>query len=1033
MSRYSVKKPLTVFVAVVVIIALGIVSLVKMTPDLIPSIDFPYVMVMTTYPGATPEEVEETVSKPLEQSLATVENLKNIQSISNANYSMVVLEFENGASMDTAVVDALQKVDMVSGNWDDSIGSPSIMKINPSMMPIAVAAIDQKGKDTEELSTFVEDTLMNQLEGTTGVASISSYGVLESKINVKINKNKIEKLNKKLLNEASPSMADAKAQLNTGMKQLKKAEAQVAAGRKKLDQTKNDTYDQLSEASAQLDVAVAKASAASTQILKAQIAQLSQGGGSGSNAGSSAGAGNAAGSGNESGNTAGGSGTNTGGNAGNGAASGSTSADSGAGTGLTLADLQSQLKDVEHQLSLAQTDSTQAEAQVTQLQKAYQQAERGTYTARDSLDAAYSKLDKTESQLKSQKAQLNDAMAQLNNAGNQALSEAGLDSMITIDMVSGILQGQNFSMPAGYIQQDEAKYLVSVGDKLTDLEEVEDLYLFNISGLGDVKLSDVADVFMADNSDSVYGSVNGNPGVLLSFFKQSNYATATVSENIQDKFDQLSEKYEGLTFTTLMDQGDYIHLIISSILQSLAWGALFAILILLLFLRDIKPTFITLLSIPISITFAIVLMYFTGITINMISLSGLAVAVGMLVDNSIVVIENIFRLRRAGVSSKKAAVAGAKQVAGAITASTLTTVCVFAPIIFVEGITRQLFTDMALTVAYSLMASLIIALTLVPAMSSLMLEKEPRPEGRGFESFKRAYRRVLNWNLNHKALVLILALALFGYSVFASVSKGFIFIPDMATPQLSGTMTMNDEEATVDETKAMADKVMKTIGKQEGVETVGGMLASNGMVSSDTSDTQVSLYIIVDQESDLSGGEIADNIENACKDYDCSVEILSSSSMTSYTSALGGSGVVVKVYSTDNKQLQDAAKKLGKALEKVAGIDTVDNGLTEADPEIHFTIDKTKAMKHGLTVAQIFAQVSKALTYDTTSTSMNLGGDEYDIVVSSGDESSVTLKDLKNLELEGTASDGSTKTIKPRRCLLFQDQIRELIFRSAVS
>lgn len=991
MSRYSVKKPLTVFVAVVVIIALGIVSLVKMTPDLIPSIDFPYVMAMTTYPGATPEEVEETISKPLEQSLATVENLKNIQSISNANYSMVVLEFENGASMDTAVVDALQKVDMVSGNWDDSIGSPSIMKINPSMMPIAVVAIDQKGKDTEELSTFVEDTLMNQLEGTTGVASISSYGVLESKINVKINENKIEKLNKKLLNEASPSMADAKAGLNSGMKQLKKAEAQVAAGRKKLDQTKNDTYDQLSEASAQLDVAVAKASAASTQIqalegrraaLKAQIAQLSQGGGAGSDTGSTAGAGN------ESGNIG------------------------AQGTGLTLADLQSQLKDVEHQLSLAQTDSTQAEAQVTQLQKAYQQAERGTYTAQDSLDAAYSKLDKTESQLKSQKAQLNDAIAQLNNAGNQALSEAGLDSMITIDMVSGVLQGQNFSMPAGYIQQDEVKYLVSVGDKLTDLDEVKDLYLFNISGLGDVKLSDVADVFIADNSDSIYGSVNGNPGVLLSFFKQSNYATATVSENIQDKFDQLSEKYEGLTFTTLMDQGDYIHLIISSILQSLAWGALFAILILLLFLRDIKPTFITLLSIPISITFAIVLMYFTGITINMISLSGLAVAVGMLVDNSIVVIENIFRLRRAGVSSKKAAVAGAKQVAGAITASTLTTVCVFAPIIFVEGITRQLFTDMALTVAYSLMASLIIALTLVPAMSSLMLEKEPRPEGRRFESFKRTYRRVLNWNLNHKALVLILALALFGYSVFASVSKGFIFIPDMETPQLSGTMTMNDEEATVDETKAMADKVMKTIGKQEGVETVGGMLSSTGMVSSDTSDTQVSLYIIVDQESDLSGGEIAENIETACKDYDCSVEILSSSSMTSYTSALGGSGVVVKVYSTDNKQLQDVAKKLGKALEKVEGINTVDNGLTEADPEIHFAIDKTKAMKHGLTVAQIFAQVSKALTYDTTSTSMNLGGDEYDIVVSSGDESSVTLKDLKNLELEGTASDGSTKMIK---------------------
>ena len=233
-------------------------------------------------------------------------------------------------------------------------------------------------------------------------------------------------------------------------------------------------------------------------------------------------------------------------------------------------------------------------------------------------------------------------------------------------------------------------------------------------------LGDTADVFMSDNADSIYASINGNPGVLLTFSRQSNYATATVSDNIADKFEDLSAEYEGLNFTTLMDQGDYIYLIISSIMQSLGWGALFAVLILLLFLRDIKPTFITLLSIPISITFAIVLMYFSGVTLNMISLSGLAVAVGMLVDNSIVVIENIFRMRRLGISAKKAAIAGAKEVAAAITSSTLTTVCVFAPIVFVEGITRQLFTDMALTVTYSLGASLIIALTLVPAMSSLM-------------------------------------------------------------------------------------------------------------------------------------------------------------------------------------------------------------------------------------------------------------------------------------------------------------------------
>ena len=971
MSRFSVKKPLTVFVVVIVIIALGIVSVMGMTPDLLPSIDLPYVVVMTTYPGATPEEVESEVTKPLEQSLATVESLESIQSVSNSNYSLVVMEFDNGSGMDTAVINILQQVDLVEGSWSDSVGAPYIMKINPNMMPIAVASVDMDGYDTEKLSSFVEDTLMNKLEGITGVASINTGGLLESKVNIQINEEKIEELNEKLLKAASPSMARAKNQLNAGLKEIKKAESQLAASEKELENTKNDTYDQLAEASAQLDVAVSKASALATQIKvlegrQAAIeAQISQG-------------------------------------------------IYGPQVGITLEELQSQLKDVKSQLAVMQMDSAAAEAQVSQLQEAYKQAERGTYTAKETFDDAQAQLTAAKKQLSSQKSQLNSALAQLNTAGNQSLEAAGLDSMITIDMVSGILQGQNFSMPAGYIQEEEVKYLVSVGDELKNLDEVEGLFLFDIDGLGKVTLNDVADVFMSDNSDSIYASINGNPGVLLTFSRQSNYATATVSDNIEEKFRELSEEYEGLHFTTLMDQGDYIYLIISSIMQSLGWGALFAVIILLIFLRDIKPTFITLLSIPISITFAIVLMYFSGVTLNMISLSGLAVAVGMLVDNSIVVIENIFRMRRLGVPPKKAAIAGAKEVAAAITASTLTTVCVFAPIVFVDGITKQLFTDMALTVTYSLAASLIIALTLVPAMSSMMLVKEPKEEGKGFTKFRNGYRKLLNWNLNHKALILILAVALLVGSVYASLAKGFIFIPDMATPQLSGTIVMNDEEATLEETKEMADKAISIIRETEGVETVGGMLSQTGAmggITGETSATSVSLYILVDEESDLSGGQIADNIEKACEGLDCQMQIMSSSSISSYTTALGGSGVSIDIYSTDNDKLQDAAMKLGEKLKTVEGVEEVDNGLTAAEPELHFSVDKESAMKNGLTVAQVYMQVAKALSLENTATSINLGGDEYDIVVSGGEES-LSKEDIKNLELEGTDGDGDAVFVK---------------------
>ncbi len=954
---------MTVFVAVIIIIALGVVSLMGMTPDLMPSIDLPYVVVMTTYPGATPEEVEATATKPLEQGLATVENLKNIQSISNANYSLVILEFEASASMDSAVVNILQSVDMIEGSWGDEIGSPYIMKLNPNMMPIAIAAVDMEGYDTEKLSTFVRDTLINELEGTTGVASISAGGLIESKINVSISQEKLDEINVKILNMANSSLASAKAQLSEGMTQIKKAEAQLATAKTELDNTKNQTYDDLSKVAAELDAANAQVNSIYAQIqvvesvidaLQAQLDEVPM---------------------NE--------------------------------------ELKAQLQQAidERTALLLQKDAM--EQTVAQLKDAYQQAERGSYTAIESFHDANKQLEEAQEELVYQKGQLNSAIAQVDAAGNEALAKADLGSMITLEMVSGILQGQNFSMPAGYIQEEGARYLVSVGDELTSLEDVQKQFLFSVDGYGDINLEDVADVFVADNSDAVYASINGNAGVMLTFQKQSNYPTATVSNNLNDRYEELSQKYEGLTFTTLMDQGDYIYLIIGAIAQSLGYGALFAVIILFIFLKDIKPTIITILSIPISIMFAIVLMYFSGVTLNMISLSGLAVSVGMLVDNSIVVIENIFRLRRMGIPAKKAAVAGAKQVSAAIMSSTLTTVCVFAPIVFVDGLTRQLFTDMALTITYSLVASLIVALTLVPALASKMFKKDMKEEGKKFLSFKKAYTKMLSWNLRHKAFILILAVVLLVFSVGTSVAKGFIFIPDMSTPQLSGSLVMNDEDAKLEDTAAAADKVMNIIKEVEGVDTVGGMLSSTDMLSGQTSTNSVSLYVIVDEETDRSGGEISEEIMEKCKGLNCEVEILSASSVSSYTSALGGSGVTVEIYGDDNQLIQQAAKEIGGILEEVEGIKTVNNGLTKAEPEYHFVVDKEAAMRKGLTVAQVYMQIAQALTTEATATSLTWEGENYDIVVSSPTEESASLEALKNMEISGTdLMSGSTVTVK---------------------
>ncbi|MBR6472705.1 MAG: efflux RND transporter permease subunit [Firmicutes bacterium] len=980
MSKYSVKKPLTIIVVVIIIIALGIVSVLRMTPDLLPSIDLPYVVVMTTYPGATPEEVTEEVTKPLEQNLATLENLKTIQSLSSANYSLVVLEFENGSSMDTAMVNTLQNVDMVAGGWDDTIGSPYIMKINPTMIPIMVAAVDMEGKDTESLSNFVNDTLMNELEGTTGVASVQAGGLLRSQINVLLDPEKIDKLNNKLIAKINKEMAEAREEINKGIAEVDSAlsemgvqKNQLAAAKQQaigqIDNIVDSAYTTIDNAKRQAEKLIDQAQDTAQEVTEDMQEIVLEG----SNA-------------------------------------------------QSMEELQESFGKVEDQLDkisdldfeLPSMPSIPSSGQI-----------KGTYRSLiqgvDTIQQAETQIAVAEAQLQSTRAQLVSARDELDAQAEEALKQADLGSMITMETISGILKGQNFDMPAGYIQKkDGTRYLVSVGDKLEDEDEVKDLYIFNVEGIGDIYLKDVAEVFTSDNSSTTYASINGKPGVLLTFSRQSNYATATASNNIKDKFEKLENKYKGLEFSVLMDQGDYIYLIMNAIAESLLYGALFAIIVLLLFLRDIKPTFITLLSIPISLTFAIVLMYFSGVTINLISLSGLAVAVGMLVDNSIVVIENIFRLRRQGVDPKRAAVAGAKEVGAAIISSTLTTVCVFAPIVFVQGLTRELFSDMALTLAFSLAASLLVALTLVPALASRMFTKDPKPEGGLYNWTSNVYKRLLNWNLNHKFIILLIVVILLVFSVQSSLSKGFIFIPDMSTPQMSGTLTMDDEEATIDETAEIADRALKLMKKVDGVETAGGMLSTSsdlGSLSGDVSSTIVSLYVVLDPETERTSKEIADEIIIRTKHLPCTVDILSSSSITEYTTALGGKGVTIELYSTDNDSLQEAAKDVGDKLAEIKGVKSVDNGLRDAEPEYHFIVNKSKAMAKGLTVAQVYLKVSEALRYENTATSLSIGNDTYDVVVASGKATSMTLKKLKNLEIAEGVKLKSVATVEKTESL----------------
>ena len=241
----------------------------------------------------------------------------------------------------------------------------------------------------------------------------------------------------------------------------------------------------------------------------------------------------------------------------------------------------------------------------------------------------------------------------------EALRNANADQLVNMQTLSQLIYAQNFAMPAGYLDDaEDNSWLLKVGSNYESVDELSNIVLTNIEDIGDVRLCDVADITVIDNADDSYARLNGQSAVVLSVFKSSTAGTNEVSKNIAAAISELEEQYPGLSVLTLMDQGDYITMIINGVLQSMIVGAALAILILALFLKDVKPTIVVAVSIPLSVLTALILMYFTGISLNMMSLSGLALGIGMLVDNSIVVIENIYRLRSKGVGAARAAVQG---------------------------------------------------------------------------------------------------------------------------------------------------------------------------------------------------------------------------------------------------------------------------------------------------------------------------------------------------------------------------------------
>ena len=1094
LSKFSVKKPMTVFVCVVIIIVLGIVSFTKMTPDLLPNMDFPYAMIMTTYGGQTPETVESTVTKPLEQSISTIDGVKEITSNSAENYSVLIIEFEDGTNMDTATVDLRSSLDTISDSWPDGVGTPYLIKANPSMLPVAMTAVEYEGKDRNELSDYVSNELINKLEGIDGVASVSDKGIVVEEENIVISQKKIDALNKKISAALDDQFADAEDKLDSAKKEIDDNISQAESGSQTISSSIEQINAQQEAVASQLEDAQKNAESGKTQLLSAKMQLLDQ----------------------KSSLTQTKQTLETSYQAllsikssyeellaqkqeltdtlntlnqisdnyvaivkqmatldkdseeykqlekqleqideqlkpynirkeGLALAIESTNAalskvdtsleqinETLAELGTDTSNLDSTLKELTDKIAvindgISQIDSAivglddksvSVDSALATISKQQSSADFKMSSALSTLTAKQSEVQSAATQLDSAKTEVQSSIDTLKEQKDKAKDKADMNNTVTLENVSNILTAQNFSMPAGYITDDENnKYMVRVGDKVDNEDELKNLVLFDtkIDGIGVVTLDDVADVFLADNSDEIYAKINGNAGVVLSFSKQSDIATSTVCENINTTFKELSEENDGLNFTNLYSQGDYISIVINSVLQNLLLGAILAIIILFLFLRDIKPTIIVACSIPISVVFAIVLMYFSGVTLNMISLSGLAIGVGMLVDNSVVVIENIYRLRGLGYSPIQASLNGAKQVAGAIASSTLTTICVFLPIVFVEGITRQLFVDMALTIAYSLLASLIVALTVVPAMGQRMLRKIKPQKNPENSKIIKGYEKSLRFVLRHKVCAIVVVVAILCASMFGALAKGFSFMPNMSSTEVQVSAKL-DDNATLEETIDTAEQINKILNGYDEFETVGVMTGSStslmGLSGGSSSDAgSVTAYGVLKDEYTKQSEEICDRLNTDLEKVKGEITVSGGSSTSSMSSLLGDGGIEITLYGDDIETLKKTAEDMAKQLKTVEGIDETDSGVGATSPEIKVSVNKEKAAEKGLTVAQVYQQVASAVSSEKTSTTLtNDNGNDIDVVIVKDESQNVTPDTIGSIDITYKDSEENEKT-----------------------
>ena len=574
---------------------------------------------------------------------------------------------------------------------------------------------------------------------------------------------------------------------------------------------------------------------------------------------------------------------------------------------------------------------------------------------------------------------------------------------LTISSIGQQLGADNIAIPGGDLDNGSQTLAVRTDGEYSSIDDVKNA-LISLPAGGTVRLSQIADVSMQPKDQDAISKVDGEECIILSVNKQSGSNTAQIAELAKAEFDSLLKSNDSLQWNIVMDQSDYINMTVDNAIQNIWMGVLFAAIVLFLFLRDLGATLAVTIAMPCCILFTFLIMNVLGITLNMMSLGGITLGVGMIVDNSIVVLENIFTYRADGYDRMDACTKGTGEVIGAVIASTLTTVAVFLPIALSGGMAGMMFKEFCITIVALLLSSLIISITLVPLLCYFLLggtkQKSVKPQGSGAtpiteKPLSRVYRSSLNFLITHRWAGIALTVVICIVSVLSVSQAGMELIPEMDEGQVSVTVSMPNG-STMEDTAAIEDRIaaiaVDTIPELEQIYYSTG---SSTSIMSSSSGANVTISLVDLDQRDRSSADIAKQLRRDLQDIaGCELTVSTSSTMSMSTD----SDISVELTGDDYDQLAETADDLANRISALPDAINVESSAGEQTPRVAVKINRENASRFGLSATAIGGLVRGELT-GSTATTLRMNGEEYDVTVAGDEDVATSLDALRSMQI----------------------------------